>query len=118
MPHSGKKAWWICKIKNINVSDYLNAQDFQNTLEYTKILSESCYPTNSITLYPELVKQWHPIKNGSLKPENISYGSDKSIWWICEDGHEWIAAAKTRTNGHNCLVCYKNNPRLIKNRHT
>ena len=33
--------------------------------------------------YPNLVKEFHPTKNGDLKPENVSYGSGKLIWWIC-----------------------------------
>ena len=33
----------------------------------------------TIADYPELVAQWHPTKNGELKPENISFGSHKKV---------------------------------------
>ena len=32
--------------------------------------------------YPDLVKEFHPIKNDDLKPENVSYGSGKLIWFL------------------------------------
>ena len=31
--------------------------------------------------YPELAKQWHPIKNGELTPEQVTAGSNKIVWW-------------------------------------
>ena len=31
--------------------------------------------------YPELAKEWHPIKNGSLKPTDVTCCSGKSVWW-------------------------------------
>ena len=45
--------------------------------------------------YPELIKEWHPIKNGDLKPEEFASRSGKKVWWICpEKGHSYDA-----TNG-------------------
>ncbi|MGB5610083.1 MAG: zinc-ribbon domain-containing protein [Eudoraea sp.] len=41
------------------------------------------------TLYPELVNQWHPTKNGPLLPEHFTPGSNKKVWWIDKIGHEW-----------------------------
>ncbi len=65
---------------------------------------------------PELASEWHPTKNGNLKPEYITYGSHKKIWWICKEGHEWCAIAKDRSRGIDCPVCRKkkiNNIKLI-----
>ena len=28
-------------------------------------------------LYPEIVKEWHPIKNKNLTPDDVSFGSEK-----------------------------------------
>lgn len=56
---------------------------------------------------PELADEWHPTKNGNLKPEYITYGSHKKIWWVCKEGHEWCAIAKDRSRGINCPVCRK-----------
>lgn len=31
---------------------------------------------------PDLAKEWNYEKNGDLKPEDVSYGSNKKVWWI------------------------------------
>ena len=33
---------------------------------------------------PDLCKEWNYKKNGDLNPEDVSYGSHKKIWWVCE----------------------------------
>ena len=55
--------------------------------------------------YPELAKEWHPTKNGNLKPEMFSCGSHQKIIWRCKHGHEWTAQIKTRVSGCGCPVC-------------
>lgn len=55
--------------------------------------------------HPEIAKEWHPTKNGNLKPEMFSCGSHQNITWICEYGHEWPAEIKTRVSGCGCPVC-------------
>jgi len=57
------------------------------------------------TLYPEIAKEWHPNKNGQLKPDMVTYGSGKTVWWMCKKGHEWQAAVTDRVQGNNCPVC-------------
>ena len=58
--------------------------------------------------FPELVKEWNYEKNGKLKPEFVSYGSHKKVWWKCNKGHEWQAAISSRTSGHGCPYCSNN----------
>ena len=55
--------------------------------------------------YPNIVKLWHPTKNGILTPVDVSYGSHKKVWWVCEKGHEWCAEVKSLTSGHSCPYC-------------
>lgn len=57
------------------------------------------------TLAPTLAKQWHPTKNGDLSAEQVSGGSARRVWWICEQGHEWQAAIHSRVKGYGCPVC-------------
>ncbi len=57
------------------------------------------------TVNPKLSAEWHSSKNGELTPENVTAGSQKSVWWICEEGHEWQAAISWRTRGRNCPIC-------------
>ena len=57
------------------------------------------------TKFPEIAKEWHPTKNGNLKPENFTCASGTKIWWMCEYGHEWQAKICARTNGNKCPYC-------------
>ena len=64
---------------------------------------------NSIAItHPELAAEWHPTKNGNLKPENFSHGSNIIVWWLCPDcGHEYQSAINNRTSGNGCVFCNK-----------
>ena len=56
--------------------------------------------------FPEIAKEWHPTKNGDLKPDNITKKSGKIAWWLCPKGHEWKARIAHRTSGSsNCPYC-------------
>ena len=58
------------------------------------------------TLHPDLVKEWHPIKNGDLMPEDILSGSGKEVWWLCPEGHTYSMVVNQRTKrGYGCPYC-------------
>lgn len=40
-----------------------------------------------VEAYPDIAKYWHPTKNGTLMPENVSPGSNKNVWWTCSEEH-------------------------------
>jgi hypothetical protein len=63
---------------------------------------------NLFLLKPHLVKEWHPTKNGSLRPCDVTPGSGKKVWWICEAGHEWKAVIYSRSRGNGCRFCNQN----------
>lgn len=65
---------------------------------------------------PDLAKEWHPIKNGNLSSENISYSSNKNVWWLGNCGHEWVAQVNNRLNGSGCPKCYEATGRKIVHR--
>lgn len=58
---------------------------------------------------PELAKEWHPTKNGTLTPDKVKAGSSQKAWWICSKNpsHEWDAAISNRTRGKGCPYCNK-----------
>ena len=60
-------------------------------------------------MYPEIAKEWHPIKNGSLSPENVRYASGKKIWWLCSKcSNEWVMTVNQRAlRGQGCPECGK-----------
>ena len=57
--------------------------------------------------HPDIANEWHPIKNGALKPQNFSSGEDYYAWWKCSKcGHEWQAHIYSRTlNKTGCPKC-------------
>lgn len=57
------------------------------------------------TLYPEVAAQWHPTKNGDLTPEQVTPGTERIVYWQCENGHEWQASVYNRCKGQRCPVC-------------
>jgi hypothetical protein len=60
---------------------------------------------NLYVLNPNLVKEWHPTKNAGIKPTEITPGSGKRIWWLCNEGHEWQAVVYSRSRGSGCPYC-------------
>jgi hypothetical protein len=62
--------------------------------------------------YPNLKKEWDYEKNAEkgLFPENLSYGSNKKVFWKCESGntcHVWESSIANRTNikTNSCPFC-------------
>lgn len=61
---------------------------------------------NLKSFYPQLAKEWHPTKNGNLTPEMVAPVSNKKVWWICPNGHEYQSIIGSRTNmGSGCPIC-------------
>ena len=59
-----------------------------------------------LSSYPDLVKEWHPTKNGILAPNEETSKSDKKVWWLCSNGHSHQSVIKNRTlNKSLCPQC-------------
>ena len=61
--------------------------------------------------YPELAKEWHPTKNGDLKPTDVTVGTQRKVWWYLpyDDkatgkhfDFEWLDSIAERVNGSKC----------------
>jgi len=109
LPYSNRKIWWKCK----------KGHDWQATPCHRVKNHSGCpycsgrYPIkgeNDLeTLYPDLAKEWNHEKNGDLKPSDCKPGSNKKVWWICSDGHEWQTKVYHRTSrGTGCPYCAGN----------
>ncbi len=40
---------------------------------------------------PDIAAEWHPAKNGDLRPDTIAPQSNRKVWFRCRDGHEWLS---------------------------
>ncbi|MBI3826753.1 MAG: zinc-ribbon domain-containing protein [Candidatus Rokubacteria bacterium] len=64
--------------------------------------------TNSLaTRFPEVAAEWHPTRNGRLRPPDVVARARRSVWWKCPEGsdHEWSAPIYNRTNRVGCPYC-------------
>ena len=58
--------------------------------------------------FPEIAKEWHPTKNGDLKPNMFKSGSDHKVWWLCPVcGFEYETTIGHRTTSKNPTGCPK-----------
>lgn len=56
--------------------------------------------------YPDLAKEWHPMKNEDVSPNKVKPHSDIVIWWTCPDcGNEYKASIGHRVDGTGCPKC-------------
>lgn len=64
-----------------------------------QISSFNCFATHS----PSLVKEWH-AKN-KFTPFSVSPKSERSVWWICSQGHIYDMRISYRVKGCGCPYC-------------
>ena len=104
---SHKKVWWKCDKGDDH--EWESAVSNRSKGKGCPICSgKTAVKSNCLaTLNPELAKEWHPIKNGSLTPFDVSEYSNIKVWWKCPKGddHEWISGVSQRSKGNGCPIC-------------
>ena len=101
---SSKKVWWICS----------NGHSFESTVSNRSIGLGCPYCSGKKVLEgfndlqtreQTIAAEWHPTKNGDLKPTDLTIGSRKKVWWLGSCGHEWQATVVNKVNGSGCPYC-------------
>ena len=87
--NSNKKVWWLCE-KNHEWLEKISERSKGNNCPYCSG-RRVCIDNSLEFVNPKLAKEWHPSKNGLLKPSDVTTKSGKTVWWKCEKGHEWKA---------------------------
>jgi hypothetical protein len=54
---------------------------------------------------PRLAAQWHPRKNGTLRPRDVTPLSSRKVFWRCAKGHAWETVVRNRMKGARCPFC-------------
>ncbi len=101
---SGKKVWWRCE----KFHEWEAPPDHRSRGSGCPFCSgKYVSDLNRLSIrYPDVAKEWHPIKNGDVTSDDVSYGSNKRVWWRCERRHEWDAVISSRTlDGVGCPFC-------------
>jgi DNA-directed RNA polymerase subunit RPC12/RpoP len=102
-PYSNKKVWWLCAMGHEWQAEVYD-RTTGNGCPYCsgkRVNKENCLKTKN----PSLARQWHKVKNGDLTPEDVTPGSGKKAWWICEKEHEWLETISNRNKGYGCPYC-------------
>ena len=66
---------------------------------------------------PALMAEWNREKNlqFDFSPQILTLGSDKKVWWTCNNSHEWEASISSRNSGNGCPYCSGRYPIKGKN---
>lgn len=105
--HSGKKVWWLCD-KGHSWQASIDNRSKGKGCPICKNKKVLLGFNDLKTVNPDLAGEWDYEKNGTLKPEDIVFGSEKKVWWKCVRGHSWTASCYYRNNGSGCPYCSNN----------
>ena len=102
---SKKKVWWRCEKGHEWPAMVYTRSTAAARCPYCVGLRPWPGENDLATKMPDLAAQWHPEKNGALSPRDVACGSNRKVWWRCEEGHEWQATVHSRSQGVGCPVC-------------
>lgn len=102
---SNRKVWWICPYGHEwEAPVKVRVRGAGCPVCANRIVAPQ--HNDLASTHPQLAAQWHPTKNGSLRPGDFVAGSKSKVWWCCEKGHQWQAAIFSRAlRGSGCPVC-------------
>ena len=125
--NSTKMVWWMYPYDDLKTGKHFDFE-WQSSIVTQNTSKRYCpYLSNQAiwkgfndlqTINPRLALQWHPTKNGDLKPEQVTSGSRRKVWWLLpyDDkktgmhyDFEWQASISNRARGANCpfLITYR-----------
>ena len=87
-PGSDKKVWWKCAKGHKWQASILNRTIGHGCPYCCNQLVAKGY-NDLATTRPQLTTEWDFNKNKAITPEEVTFGSDKKVWWLCKKGHSW-----------------------------
>jgi hypothetical protein len=103
-PGSGKKIWWLCEQGH-----------WWSASVYDRVRGMSCTYCRSLQkpaerrmadVKPELLKEWHPSRNTDIRAKEATCNHSGKVWWLCQNGHEWLSTIRARLSGKSCPFCF------------
>jgi hypothetical protein len=116
---SHKKAWWLGSCSHSWETTIENRA--RNGLGCPICANQTILAgfNDLATTHPQLLTEWHPTKNKTLKPHMIAAGSSaRKVWWLCPLDHTYAMKPNTRSSKQQggCPTCarkrYVSNPEL------
>lgn len=102
---STKIVWWKCN-NGHSYKAQINSKTLMNSgcpfCSGAKVLKGF---NDLLTTHPNYCDEWDYTKN-IIKPTEVSRGSKKKVWWICQKGHSYNQQISTKTNqNQGCPIC-------------
>lgn len=111
LPSSKKYAYWRCPYGHLM---YRRIDLVSNNGLQCEHCKQEWMKNNSLfAKYPELCNEWNNEKNDDLKPEDFTEGSNKKVWWHCDnpnhDSFKQSIVSRTH-DGSRCPQCMHKKP--------
>ena len=101
--------FWVCECscgQTINrTSGQLNEALKKERKSHCGCKSKNRRKNLKLSDFPKLVEELNIQLNVGLKPEKISFGSSKVLWWNCEAGHTFEMSVWERTRNDKPAGC-------------
>jgi len=102
------KVHWVCPVNPCGCHNYcssiVNRTLYNTGCKYCN--KGSACPHNNLTITNnEILKQWDYQRN-EKKPEEYTYGSNKKVFWLCDNNHFYKVQIIYKTNhAAGCPLC-------------
>ena len=105
-PNSSRIVWWRCKNCGNEYESKISHRYRGSGCPYCASKKVDEGKNDLESQFPTLATEWHPTKNGTLLPSQVTTGSRRRVWWFCKKGHEWKTAVHNRTSrNQGCPFC-------------
>ena len=106
-PGSDLKVWWLCSKGHRWQAHIYHRASATPTGCFRCVHTPE--PGESFAdLNPDIAREWHPTKNGDVRPGSVKPSSKYQAWWKCAArGHEWRAYVCNRSgpSASSCPKC-------------
>jgi DNA-directed RNA polymerase subunit RPC12/RpoP len=101
---SSRKVWWKCPHGHIWQSTVWNRTKGSGC-PYCSGRDAIKGINDLATVNPALALEWDYDRNPGIMPETVKPMSSLKVWWICKEGHSWLADIADRSCGYGCPYC-------------
>ena len=113
-PFAGRKSWWLCPAGHEWASKVADRNRAGHGCPYCA--GHLATPTNNLAVRnPALAARWHPTRNGTVTPADVTVMSSRRVHWLCSEGHAWQAVISNRGVGVGCPYCAGKLPTAANN---
>lgn len=104
-PATAASVWWQCEVGHAYRSRISNRHMLGRGCPYCSGQKVG-YGNDLATRAPQVAAEWDYEKNGSVRPDSVTTGVQRGVWWRCPNAHSWKATVASRVGlGTACPYC-------------